>query len=121
VRDGFERGGCGRKSAQPWQDRHLLGNLPLRQKPISRKAVQSPKRDHRHAGRYRQPANGNLLLNFPLHNSGALDSYELKMLDEITRWIAVNSEVFSSTRPWKMFGEGPARDCRRTGQRLQRE
>ena len=51
--------------------------------------------------------NGNLLLNFPLPNSGALDSDEVKMLDEITRWMAVNSEGIYSTRPWKIFGEGP--------------
>jgi alpha-L-fucosidase len=52
--------------------------------------------------------NGNLMLNFPLPNSGELDSKELKILDEITRWMAVNSEGIHSTRPWKIFGDGPA-------------
>jgi alpha-L-fucosidase len=47
------------------------------------------------------------MLNFPLPNSGALDPAELKILDEITRWMAVNSEGIYSTRPWKMFGDGP--------------
>ena len=51
--------------------------------------------------------NGNLMLNFPLPNSGALDSEALKILDEITRWMAVNSEGIYSTRPWKIYGEGP--------------
>jgi alpha-L-fucosidase len=51
--------------------------------------------------------NGNLLLNFPLPNSGALDERELKILDEITRWMAVNGEAIYGTRPWKTFGEGP--------------
>jgi len=51
--------------------------------------------------------NGNLLLNFPLPGSGALDVAELKTLDEITRWMAVNSEGIHSTRPWRIFGEGP--------------
>jgi alpha-L-fucosidase len=51
--------------------------------------------------------NGNLMLNFPLPNSGELDSKELKILDEITRWMAVNSEGIYSTRPWKIFGDGP--------------
>jgi len=51
--------------------------------------------------------NGNLMLNFPLPNSGELDAQELKILDEITRWMAVNSEGIYSTRPWKVFGEGP--------------
>src|SRR5664280_896793 len=49
--------------------------------------------------------NGNLMLNFPLPNSGALDAEELKILDEITRWMAVNSEGIYSTRPWKSFGD----------------
>ena len=51
--------------------------------------------------------NGNLMLNFPLPNSGELDAKELKILDEITRWMAVNSEGIYSTRPWKIFGDGP--------------
>jgi alpha-L-fucosidase len=51
--------------------------------------------------------NGNLMLNFPLPNSGELDPQELKILDEITRWMAVNSEGIYGTRPWKIFGEGP--------------
>jgi alpha-L-fucosidase len=51
--------------------------------------------------------NGNLMLNFPLPNSGMLDDQELKILDEITRWMAVNGEGIYSTRPWKVFGEGP--------------
>jgi alpha-L-fucosidase len=51
--------------------------------------------------------NGNLMLNFPLPNSGALDPEELKILAEITRWMAVNGEGIHGTRPWKIFGDGP--------------
>lgn len=52
--------------------------------------------------------NGNLLLNFPLPSSGMLDAQELKVLDEITKWMAVNSEGIYGTRPWKIFGSGPS-------------
>jgi alpha-L-fucosidase len=52
--------------------------------------------------------NGNLLLNFPLPASGMLDAEELKVLDGITRWMAVNSEAIYSTRPWTTYGSGPA-------------
>ncbi len=52
--------------------------------------------------------NGNLLLNFPLPGSGALDSQELQVLDEIAKWMTVNSEGIYGTRPWKVFGEGPS-------------
>lgn len=50
--------------------------------------------------------NGNLLLNFPLPSSGMLDADELKILDEIARWMAVNGEAIYSTRPWKIYGVG---------------
>lgn len=52
--------------------------------------------------------NGNLLLNFPLPNSGRLDSDELAVLDGITRWMTMNSEGIYGTRPWKVYGEGPS-------------
>jgi alpha-L-fucosidase len=51
--------------------------------------------------------NGNLMLNFPLPNSGMLDDRELHILDEITRWMDVNGESIFATTPWKIFGEGP--------------
>jgi alpha-L-fucosidase len=52
--------------------------------------------------------NGNLLLNFPLPNSGELDYEERVVLDGITAWMAVNSEGIYATRPWKIYGEGPS-------------
>jgi alpha-L-fucosidase len=51
--------------------------------------------------------NGNLMLNIPLPASGMPDADELAVLDEIGKWMAVNSEGIYSTRPWKIFGEGP--------------
>jgi len=51
--------------------------------------------------------NGNLMLNFPLPNSGELDARELVVLDAITKWMAVNNEAIYATRPWKIFGDGP--------------
>ncbi len=52
--------------------------------------------------------NGNLLLNFPLPNSGELDPEEVKTLEGITAWMAVNSEGIYATKPWKVYGEGPS-------------
>ncbi len=52
--------------------------------------------------------NGNLLLNFPLPNSGELDADELVVLNGITDWMAVNSEGIHGSRPWKIYGTGPA-------------
>jgi alpha-L-fucosidase len=52
--------------------------------------------------------NGNLLLNFPLPNSGMLDAEELKILSAITEWMAMNGEAIFGTRPWKIYGTGPS-------------
>lgn len=52
--------------------------------------------------------NGNLMLNFPLPNSGMLDDRELQILAEITDWMKVNGEAIYSTRPWRIAGTGPA-------------
>jgi len=53
--------------------------------------------------------NGNLLLNFPLRPDGTLDAEEDRVLEGITKWMAINSEGIYGTRPWKIFGEGPTR------------
>ena len=52
--------------------------------------------------------NGNLLLNFPLPNSGELDADEMAVLTGITRWMDVNSEGIHGSRPWKIYGVGPS-------------
>ncbi|MDE3166156.1 MAG: alpha-L-fucosidase [Acidobacteriota bacterium] len=51
--------------------------------------------------------NGNLMLNVPLPNSGKPDDEELKVVEGITKWMAVNSEGIYSTRPWKVAGNAP--------------
>ncbi|MDE3200914.1 MAG: alpha-L-fucosidase [Acidobacteriota bacterium] len=52
--------------------------------------------------------NGNLLLNFPLPNSGELDPAEMRTLEGVTKWMEANSEGIYGTRPWKIYGEGPS-------------
>jgi alpha-L-fucosidase len=52
--------------------------------------------------------NGNLMLNFPLPDSGAPDAGELQVLEEIAKWMAVNGEGIYGTRPWKVSGNAPA-------------
>ncbi|MBI1898829.1 MAG: alpha-L-fucosidase [Acidobacteria bacterium] len=55
--------------------------------------------------------NGNLLLNLPLPSNGMLDERELKIVDEITNWMSVNSEAIYGTRPWRVSGEDPSPDA----------
>jgi len=51
--------------------------------------------------------NGNLLLNIPLPGGGRPDDQELAFLEKFGGWMAANNEAIYSTRPWKIFGEGP--------------
>jgi alpha-L-fucosidase len=62
--------------------------------------------------------NGNLLLNFPLPGSGALDDEELRILAAITAWMRVNAEGIHGTRPWKIAGEGPGIRKTATGEAM---
>ncbi|QXV64266.1 alpha-L-fucosidase [Mucilaginibacter sp. 21P] len=52
--------------------------------------------------------NGNLMLNIPVRGNGTIDEKERIVVEGITKWMKVNSECIYSTRPWKVFGEGPA-------------
>ena len=52
--------------------------------------------------------NGNLLLSVPLKSDGSLDSEEIKILERLGAWMKINSESIYDTKPWKIFGEGPA-------------
>ncbi len=53
--------------------------------------------------------NGNLLLNVVLRPDGSLDPEALKILQDMTAWMQVNSESIYDTTPWIVFGEGPTR------------
>ena len=51
--------------------------------------------------------NGNLLLNIPVRGDGSIDEKELKVVEDITKWMDINSECIFGTRPWQIYGEGP--------------
>ena len=52
--------------------------------------------------------NGNLLLSIPVRGNGTIDEQERAIVEEIGKWMAVNSDAIYDTRPWAVFGEGPA-------------
>jgi alpha-L-fucosidase len=56
--------------------------------------------------------NGNLMLNIPVRADGTIDEKERKVVEEIGAWMKANSESIYSTRPWKIFGEGPAQEAK---------
>jgi alpha-L-fucosidase len=52
--------------------------------------------------------NGTFLLAIPLPGSGEIDDKATAFLDEMTKWMAINSECIYDTRPWMIYGEGPS-------------
>lgn len=52
--------------------------------------------------------NGNLLLSVPVRADGTIDSDERQIVEEIGMWMKKNSEGIFDTKPWTIFGEGPA-------------
>jgi len=52
--------------------------------------------------------NGNLMLNIPVRGDGTIDEIERKIVEDIGVWMKANGESIYGTRPWKIFGEGPA-------------
>lgn len=55
--------------------------------------------------------NGNLLLDIPVRGDGTIDDKEVAVLEGIAKWMKINKESIFDTRPWKVFGEGPAVDA----------
>lgn len=54
--------------------------------------------------------NGNMLLNVPVRGDGTIDSDERAVVEEIGAWMKNNGDCIFGTRPWKVFGEGPAQE-----------
>jgi alpha-L-fucosidase len=52
--------------------------------------------------------NGNLLLSVPMRGDGTIDEHETAFLKDMAEWMKVNSECIFNTRPWSIYGEGPA-------------
>jgi len=98
-----ERGVSDAISANPWQTDTCIGQWHYKrgQKYKTAKKVIDLLTDI-------VSKNGNLLLNFPLPNSGELDWEEMQVLNGITKWMEINSEGIYASRPWKIYGEGPS-------------
>ncbi|HVU23411.1 MAG TPA: alpha-L-fucosidase [Opitutus sp.] len=103
----IERGHSNAIEPEPWQSDTCIGDWHYRR---------SLYLEHR----YKTPAtvihtladvvakNGNLLLNIPVRGDGTIDDDELSVVEHIAAWMDVNRESIFGTRPWKIFGEGPA-------------
>jgi len=54
--------------------------------------------------------NGSMLLNIVQRPDGSLDAEVEQILEEMARWSAIHGEAIYGTRPWAIYGEGPAKN-----------
>jgi alpha-L-fucosidase len=52
--------------------------------------------------------NGNLMLSVPVRGDGTIDEHEVAFLEGMAAWMKTNAEGIFSSRPWKVYGEGPS-------------
>ncbi len=103
----IERGQSNQIEPLPWQTDTCIGGWHYDRRLYENKGYKSAKTVV-HALADVVSKNGNLLLNVPVRGDGSIDSEERTVVEEVGAWMQVNSEAIYSTRPWKVFGEGPA-------------
>lgn len=104
-----ERGQSGRIEPYPWQTCTCLGDWHYDRRIYRRKGYKSAATV---IGMLADVVskNGNLLLSVPVRADGTIDELERSIVEDIGRWLDVNGEAIYDSRPWAVFGEGPAVD-----------
>ena len=103
----IERGAANALEPLPWQTDTCLGNWHYDRSVYNRDGYKSARTVIQMLADV-VSKNGNLLLNVPVRADGSLDEKETTVLDGIAAWMKINRECIFGTRPWKVFGEGPA-------------
>ena len=103
----LERGVSNQIEAQPWQTDTCIGNWHYDINLFHNHGYKSVDQVT-HMLVDIVSKNGNLMLNIPLPGSGLPDTDELAFLAGLTKWMGVNGSGIYATRPWHVFGEGPA-------------
>lgn len=101
-----ERGAPDKIQEQPWQTCTCIGEWHYRRSVYDNDKYKTAK-EVVHMLADIVSKNGNLLLNIPVRGDGTIDEKEVKVVEKIGEWMAINSEGIYDTRPWKIFGEGP--------------
>ena len=103
----IERGAANEIEPQPWQTDTCIGGWHYDRALYRRNGYKSTKTVIQMLCDI-VSKNGNLLLSIPVRGDGTIDEKELKIVQGIGDWMDANKECIFSTRPWKVFGEGPA-------------
>ncbi len=103
----IERGQSHQIEPYPWQTDTCIGGWHYERSIYYRKGYKSAQTViHNLADIVSK--NGCLLLNIPVRGDGTIDQQEVEIVEGIGAWMKINSESIFGTRPWKVFGEGPA-------------
>ncbi|MBX3434979.1 MAG: alpha-L-fucosidase [Pirellulales bacterium] len=105
----IERGHSNRIEPFPWQTDTCIGDWHYNRDVYNRRRYKSA-HSVVHMLIDIVSKNGNLLLNVPVRSDGTIDDQERAIVEEIAEWTAVNGKAIYGTRPWIVFGEGPAMD-----------
>lgn len=103
----IERGQANEIQPLPWQTDTCIGGWHYDRALYDRNGYKTPKTVIQTLVDI-VSKNGNLMLNIPVRGDGSIDEKERKVVEGITAWMKANSESIYGTRPWKIFGEGPA-------------
>ncbi|WP_204376036.1 alpha-L-fucosidase [Hymenobacter coccineus] len=105
----IERGQSNAIEPLPWQSDSCLGNWHYDRRIYDRHGYKSAQTVV-HTLIDVVSKNGNLLLSVPVRGNGSIDDQERAIVEGIAAWMQVNGESIYGTRPWKLFGEGPAQE-----------
>ena len=103
----LERGAANRIEPLPWETDTCIGNWHYERALYDNNRYKNARTVIRLLADI-VSKNGNLLLNIPVRSDGTIDDKEEAVLQGIAAWMDVNKECIFGTRPWKVFGEGPA-------------
>ncbi len=103
----IERGQSNVIEPEPWQSDTCLGQWHYRRSVYDNHGYKSAATII-HTLADVVSKNGNLLLSVPVRGDGSIDDREIAILEKIGAWMDVNQEAIFGTRPWQVFGEGPA-------------
>lgn len=106
----IERGQSTQIEPLPWQTDTCIGDWHYDRRIYDNKSYKSAKTVI-HTLVDIVSKNGNLLLNIPVRGDGTIDSEERTIVENVGAWMQVNGEAIYGTRPWKVFGEGPATEA----------
>lgn len=103
----IERGQSNQIEKEPWQTCTCIGNWHYDRRIYENNSYKTPKKVI-HMLCDIVSKNGNLMLNIPVRGNGSIDEIERSIVKQIGSWMNDNGESIYETRPWEIFGEGPA-------------